>query len=385
MKTVHVITRMIVGGAQENTLLTVEGQHRDYGDDVTLVTGPTEGREGSLIDRARRGGFDVIEVPSLIRAISPVHEVRATRELCRLFRELDPEIVHTHSGKAGLLGRTAAARVGVPVVHTVHGPSFYRGQSPLAYRVYLAAEKWAAKRTDRFITVCDAMADQYAAAGVAPRDAFVTVYSGMDVEPFLEPPRPRDEVRAELGFAAGDVVVAKVARLFHEKGHDDLIAAAERVATEHAAAKFLLIGDGILREQFVADVARRGLAERFVFTGLVPPSQVAELIHAADVVAHASYREGLARVLPQGLIAGKPVVSYAIDGAPEVCIDGETGYLIDFRDVAGLAKAIGRLVGDAALRDRLGAEGRGRFTDRFRHQTMTRRIREVYANVLAGR
>lgn len=385
MKTLHVITRMIVGGAQENTLLTVEGQHRDYGDDVTLATGPTEGPEGSLIDRARKGGFPVVTLPSLIRAVSPWHEARAFRELCRLIRDLRPEIVHTHSGKAGLLGRAAAARVGVPVVHTVHGPSFYRGQPKLAYLAYLAAERWAGKRTDRFITVCDAMADQYAAAGVAPRENFTTIYSGMDIEPFLDPPRDRATVRSELGFSDDDVVVAKVARLFHEKGHDDLIEAAATVVKEHPAAKFLLIGDGILRADLEADIARRGLTDRFVFTGLVPPGRVPELIHAADVVAHASFREGLARVLPQGLIAGKPVVSYAIDGAPEVCLDGETGFLIDFRDVAGLAAAICRLVGDADLRHRLGATGRDKFTDQFRHQTMTRRIREVYAEVLAGK
>jgi len=385
MRTAHIITRMIIGGAQENTLLTVEGQHRDYGDEVALITGPTTGPEGSLIDRARQGGFPLIEVPNLIRPVSPLDEWKALGQLTRILRDYDAEIVHTHSGKAGLLGRAAAKRLGLPVVHTVHGPSFFRGQPRLPYFTYLAAERWAGKRTDRFITVCDAMADQYAAAGIAPRDRFTTIYSGMEVEPFVTPPKPRDEVRRSLGFSDSDVVVGKVARLFHQKGHEFVIEAAGEIIRRCPAVKFLFVGDGILRESFEQRIAAAGLREHFRFTGLVPPAEVPQLIHAMDIVVHTSLREGLARVLPQGLIAGKPVVSYDIDGAREVCITGETGILLPPKSVEELADAIVRLGEDAELRDQYGRTGHERFTDQFRHETMTRRIREVYDEVLAGR
>ena len=382
MKVVHFITRLIIGGAQENTLLTVEDQHRDYGDSVTLITGPGLGPEGSLIERAQRGGFDLEILPTLRRRIAPWDDWQSFRQLLRLLRQIKPDVLHTHSSKAGVLGRAAAAKLRIPVVHTIHGPSFYAGQNGIAYRFAVAAEKWAAQRSDQFISVCDAMTEQYVAAGVAARDRFVTIYSGMEVEPFLQPPRSPETVRRELGFEPEHVVIGKVARLFHLKGHDSVIRAAGAVVARCSQARFLFVGDGILRGQFEADIAQAGLSDYFVFTGLVPPERIPELISATDIVVHTSLREGLARVLPQGLIAGKPVVSYDIDGAREVAIPGETGFLLPPHAVDQLADALCELAGDADLRSRLGQTGRERFTEQFRHETMTRRIREVYASLI---
>jgi glycosyltransferase involved in cell wall biosynthesis len=384
MKTVHIITRMIVGGAQENTLHTVCDQHALHGDDVTLITGPSEGPEGSLMEQAASGGFGLIEVPELLRSIAPLTDVRCYRRLCDLLRDLEPEIVHTHSSKAGILGRAAAAKIGLPCVHTIHGASFHYGQNPLAYGTYIAAEKWAAKRTAHFISVADAMTETYVKAGIAPSEQFTTIYSGFDVEPFLSPPRSRDDVRRELGFAPEDVVIGKIARLFPLKGHEFVVRAARQVLDRHPSARFLLVGDGILRESIERSLNELGIRERFTFTGLVPPAQIPELVHAMDIVVHASQWEGLARVLPQGLIAGKPVVSYDVGGAREVVIPGETGYLLPCDSVDGLAAALGELIDDPNLRQRLGSTGRERFTERFRHQTMTAAIRRVYEQVLSS-
>lgn len=378
----HFITRLILGGAQENTLLTVEDQHRDWHDEVTLITGPAIGPEGSLIERAEAGGLDLRVIPELRRNIHPLRDWHSYRHLLRLLRDIRPQIVHTHSSKAGILGRAAATRLGIPVVHTIHGPAFHAYQSRAARWVFLSAEKWAARRCDRLISVCDAMTDQYVAAGVAPREKFVTVYSGMEVEPFLNPSRPRETVRRELGFAADEIVVGKVARLFHLKGHEYVIAAAREAIARNPHVRFLFVGDGLLKGQLEQQIAAAGLEQHFRFTGLVPNFQVPELIGAMDIVVHASLREGLARVLPQALIAGKPVVSYDVDGAKEVVIPNETGYLLPPRAVSELAAAIVELAADAGLRDRLGQTGRARFTDQFRHQTMTRRLREIYEDVL---
>jgi glycosyltransferase involved in cell wall biosynthesis len=383
MRTVHIITRMIIGGAQENTLHTVTDQHALHGDDVTLITGPSEGPEGSLIEQAVGGGFGLIEVPDLVRTIAPVRDLRCWRRLCDLLRDLQPQIVHTHSSKAGILGRAAAANVGIPCVHTIHGASFHYGQSPPAYRAYIAAEKWAARRTAHFISVADEMTDAYVKAGIAPRERFTTIYSGFDVEPFLTPPRGRDEVRRELGFAAEDVVIGKIARLFPLKGHEFVVRAARHVIDEHPTARFLLVGDGILRESIERSLEEQKIRDRFTFTGLVPPTRIPELIHAMDIVAHTSQWEGLARVLPQGLIAGKPVVSYDVGGAREVVIPGETGYLLPRNSVDQLAAAMGELIEDPHLRQRLGSSGRERLTERFRHQRMTAAIRGVYEQILS--
>lgn len=385
MNVVHFITRLIIGGAQENTLLTVEDQHRDYGDKVTLITGPGLGPEGSLEDRARRGGFDFRVLPELHRAIRPWQDWRAYRSLMALLREIKPEIIHTHSSKAGIIGRAAAAKLGIPAVHTIHGAAFHYGQNAIAYEIYRLAEQWAAKRCDKIISVADAMTEQYLAAGVGSQEKYVTISSGMEVEPFLSPPRSRDVVRRELGIESGDVVIGKIARLFHLKGHEFVIAAASKVVREHPNAKFLFVGNGILRESYQKYIDSLGLTRNFIFTGLVPPDRVPELIHAMDIVVHTSLWEGLARVLPQGMIAGKPVVSYDVDGAREVVISGETGYLLPPQSVDDLSHALNILVADPALRESLGNAGRDRFTDQFRHQTMTRRIREVYAEVLSAR
>jgi glycosyltransferase involved in cell wall biosynthesis len=381
-RVVHFITRLIIGGAQENTLLTVEDQHRLYGDEVTLICGPGLGPEGTLVERAQQGGLDLRIIPELRRSIHPWRDWRSYRRLIGLLREIRPQIVHTHSSKAGILGRLAAAKLGIPAVHTIHGAAFHYGQNPIAHHSYILAEKFAARHSARFISVCDAMTDQYVKAGIAPRERFVTIYSGMEVEPFLDPPRPREDMRRELGLRPEHVVITKVARLFHLKGHECVIAAASRVAKEHPNVRFLFVGDGILRDQFVAQIEQAGLSDVFVFTGLVPPARVPELIQASDIVVHASYWEGLARVLPQALIAGKPVVSYDVDGAREVVIPGETGYLLPPHSVDELAAALCELAADPALRERLGRTGRERFVDQFRHETMTRRIREVYASVL---
>jgi glycosyltransferase involved in cell wall biosynthesis len=383
-RVVHLITRLIIGGAQENTLLTVEDQHRLHGDEVTLISGPGLGPEGSLVERAQKGGLDLRIMPELRRSIHPWRDWGSYRHLLKLLREIRPQIVHTHSSKAGILGRFAASHLGIPAVHTIHGAAFHYGQNLIAHHSYILAEKWAARHCRKFISVCDAMTDQYVAAGIAPRERFVTIYSGMEVEPFLNPPRSREDVRKELGLRPEHVVITKVARLFHLKGHECVIAAASRVAKEHPNVRFVFVGDGILREQFRAQIEQAGLSGVFIFTGLVPPSRVPELIQASDIVVHASYWEGLARVLPQALIAGKPVVSYDVDGAREVVIPGQTGYLLPPRSVDELATALCELVGNRELRERLGRTGRERFVDQFRHETMTRRIREVYAALLAG-
>lgn len=382
MKVVHFITRLILGGAQENTLLTVEDQHHLHGDQVTLITGPGLGPEGSLIERAVGGGLDVRIIDDLRREIHFGRDWSSYRQLRHLLKQIRPDIVHTHSTKAGIMGRAVAWQLGIPVVHTIHGPAFYAQQSKPVYEFYRRLEKWAARRTAKLISVCDAMSEQYIAAGVAPRDKFVTVYSGMEVEQFLNPPRSREEVRRQFGFTDDQIVIGKVARLFDLKGHDDIITAASKVVAQSPQVRFLFVGDGILREELQNRIRSAGLENHFVFAGLVPSNQVPELIGAMDIVVHTSLREGLARVLPQGLISGKPIVSYDIDGAREVCITGETGFLIPPHETDQLAEALIQLAENPQLRQLYGATGRERFTERFRHQTMTQQLREIYRGVV---
>lgn len=381
----HFITRMIVGGAQENTLWTVLDQHQEYGDRVTLISGVDNGPEGELLTVARNVGVNVEIIPELGRSLHPWKDWKSYRALIRLLRSSPPQVLHTHSSKAGILGRSAARKLKIPVVHTIHGAAFHYGQPALLHNLYQRAERWAGKRTDHFITVCDAMRDQYLEAGIRSPENYTTIYSGMDVDPFLYPSRPVADIRKELGILPEDIVVGKIARLFHLKGHHFVIEAAKKIVPKYPHVKFMFVGDGVLRDEYHRQIDEAGLSDHFIFTGLVPPQEVPDLIHAMDMVVHTSEWEGLARVLVQGLLAGKPVVSFDIDGAKEVVIPNETGFLVPFGETDQLTESLITLVEDRLLGERLGQVGRQRFTDIFRHQTMTRGIRDEYFNLLAGK
>lgn len=382
MRIVHVITRLILGGAQENTVLTVEGLHHRFGDDVTLVTGPAEGPEGDLFERAKLAGLNVELMPDLVRAIRPSADRRAYSALRATIRRLRPDVVHTHSSKAGILGRAAAWHERVPaVVHTIHGLPFGPSESPLRNRLYVGLERWAARRCHAIVSVCDSMTEQALAAGVGRPEQYSTIYSGMDVDAFLHPARPREDVRRELDLTPDEVAFATVARLFERKGHDDLLAVAPQVLRADPRVRFVFIGDGILRDRLKGEAARLGIGHAIKFVGLVPPTRIPELLNAVDAVIHPSLREGLARVLPQSLIVGRPVISYDVDGAKEVVLP-ETGILLPPRDLDGLTSAILQLSADPELRERLGRTGRTLFADRFRHQTMTQSLRSLYERLL---
>jgi glycosyltransferase involved in cell wall biosynthesis len=383
MRIAHVITRLILGGAQENTLLCCEDLRRDYGDEVLLIAGPPLGPEGSLLERARRSGIPLKIIPPLRRAIEPWHDLRSYGAIRQALREFQADVVHTHSAKAGMLGRAAAWSLRVPaIVHTVHGAPFHPYQSRLARELIRACERWAARRCHAMVSVADAMTELMVAAGVAPRAMFTTVYSGMEVEPLLHADLLRAETRRTLGYRDEHVVVGKIARLFHLKGHSFVIEAAGQVVAQNPQVRFLLVGDGLLRRQLQRQIAAAGLDPYFQFTGLVPPERIPALVAACDVVVHASLREGLARVLPQALIAGRPAVSFDVDGAREVVIPGSTGYLVPPGQIAALSQAILELACDPALRGRLGAEGRRRWADVFRHSRMTAQLRAIYARLL---
>jgi glycosyltransferase involved in cell wall biosynthesis len=384
MRIVHLITRLILGGAQENTLLTCEDLLRVYGDDVLLVTGPPLGPEGSLLARAQKNQVPLDILPALRREIHPLRDAASYWQIKRAIRRFAPDVVHTHSGKAGLLGRVAAHALQVPaIVHTVHGAPFHPYQSRGARAAFRACERYAARRCDALVSVADAMTDLMVAAGVAGREKFTTIYSGMEVEQFLCADEHRALTRAQLGYTDEHIVVGKIARLFRLKGHEYVMQAARQVVDARPDVRFLLVGDGVLSAQIRGRIRRLGLDDYFQFTGLVPPERIPALIGAMDIVVHASLREGLARVLPQALIAGKAVISYDVDGAREVVIDDETGLLIPPQTIDELAAAVLRLAGDATLRAKLGAAGRERFSELFRHERMTRQLRSLYEQILA--
>jgi len=407
MKIVHIITRMILGGAQENTLLTCEGLHR-RGHEVTLITGPALGPEGELMERARSGGYRVIELDCLRRAINPYYDIPGYYRLKKAVQELAPDIVHTHSAKAGILGRWAAAALqksaadsccsrvsrfrraqlshcNLPrIVHTIHGLAFHPYQSSLKNLFYIAIERAAARRTDAFISVAEAMTRQALAAGIGHRGQYTRIFSGMELDSYLNVPTSEkiEQIRQEFSIPLDATVITTVARLFELKGHEYIIESARRLASQHQKVVWFFVGDGILRHTIERQIAAAGLRDCLRLAGLVPPERIGELLHASDILVHCSLREGLARALPQALLCGKPVVSFDVDGAAEVVINDETGFLIPPKDISALTSVQEKLITNPDLRCQLGAKGREFCRREFDHHLMVDHIEQVYKSLI---
>ena len=389
MKIVHVITRLILGGAQENTLITCK-LLAERGHNVTLITGPALGPEGELFNQTKGQGYDVVVVDRLRRAINPYNDAVSYFQIKRLLRELKPDIVHTHSAKAGILGRFAGYALkgrwgenAPAVVHTIHGLAFHPYQSGLLNKFYIAIEKSTAKRTDFFVTVADAMTEQATAVGIGSPERYVTAYSAIEEDDFLTPisQEHRSNFRRKHGIAEDAVVLVSIARLFMLKGHEYIVESARELSKRFEKCVWLFVGNGNLSERLREQARQLGLADRIKFAGLLPPSEIPLAIQSSDILVHCSLREGLARALPQGMLCGRPVISFDVDGAREVVTEN-TGRLIEPKNVEQLTKACSELIEDKDLRERLGRQAMESVKKKFAPDTMVDTIEDVYRKLL---
>ena len=390
LRVLHVITRLILGGAQENTLYTAIGQHRTPGLRVTLLAGIDDGPEGTLHAEAYAAGVDLQLLPELVRPIAPRADAVALARLVAFMRRGRYDVVHTHSSKGGILGRLAARLAGVPIiVHTAHSLNFGDHAGRAKTLLYVQAERLTALPTlcHQIINVCANTMEGSLAEHIGRRAQHVTIFSGFPIQPFLD---VRDhlsvaEAKRRLGLAPEHLVIGKVARLFPQKGHDHFLQMARLVAAREPRARFLLVGNGVLREALEAETRALGLVDRFVFAGLVAPTDVPAHIQAMDVMVHTSIREGLARVLPQASAVGKPVIAFALDGAPEAIEDGVSGLLARPYDDADVADRVLEILDDEPRRRAMGDAGRAFAAANFPVEVMVRRINEVYYRLAAER
>ncbi|MGA2787083.1 MAG: glycosyltransferase family 4 protein [Verrucomicrobiota bacterium] len=385
MRVTHIITRLVVGGAQENTVASVLGLRQKPGVDVHLLSGPTTGPEGSIESELAGTPEILTRVPELVRPVHPLKDWLALRRLENILRQQKPDIVHTHSGKAGILGRLAARRAGVPVIiHHIHGPSFGPFQGWPANWIFSAAERYAAGATTHFVCSAQAMARRYLAAGIGRPEMYTRIFSGFPVEPFVNATND-PALRARLGLDENHFVIGKIARLFKLKGHADLLAAFQKILPQIPQARLLLIGDGTLRKEIENQVRALGIQDKVIFTGLIPPGEVPRYVGIMDCLAHLSAREALSRALPQALAAGKPVIAYDFDGADEVCLEGETGFLVRTGDTAAVAQRLLQLANDAPLRARLGRRGQQFVRANFTVEQMVDTLYHLYLKLAAER
>lgn len=384
MRVTHVITRLVVGGAQENTVSSVLGLSRIPGLACHLVSGPTTGPEGSLEPLVSREPGLLTVLPELVREVHPWKDWLALLKLTRHFRQARPDLVHTHSSKAGILGRLAARRAQVPIlVHHIHGPAFGPAFGRLSNLVFTAAERHTGRFTTHFLCSSQAMARIYLENGIGRPEDYTRLFSGFEVAPF-ERATNDPVLRSQLGLSSTDFIIGQVARFVPRKGHAELLAAFQQILPRCPQARLLWIGDGPIRAELEDIVRRHGLTDRVVFTGLIPPVEVARYFGIFDCLAHLStFPEGLPRVLPQALAAGKPIVSFDFDGADEVCLNGRTGFLIRRGDIGTAAERLGQLAADPGLRERLGACGRELVRHEFTVEAMVERQHRLYLELAA--
>jgi len=359
---------------------------------VDVVSGPQTGPEGSLIEEVKKRGVKLTIMPELRREISPANELRAIMKLRQMMTEPNGRpayhVVHTHSSKAGVLGRIAAKWANVPIiVHTVHGWSFHDRMSARKRGFYVAMEKLAARLTDAMIVVSPKDIDKGLAQGIGKREDYTVIRSGIELERFGHPQVPPAEMRQQLGIPLDALVVGCVGRLSEQKAPLDLVEAFARIIQEVEAKQsgvlapviLVLVGDGLLREDVEQRLQELGIADQTILTGL--RRDVPELMAMFDLFVLSSLWEGLPRVLPQAMATGLPIVCTGADGSSEAVTDGENGFVVPRGEPAALAEKALLLLADADLRQRMGAEGRRRAPE-FGAAKMMWEIDQLYQRLL---
>lgn len=376
IRMLHVITRLVRGGADENTLYTVRGlDPRRYRVDLVIGAG-SEAECLAGLDPAR-----VIQMPELVRDPHPFKDVIALVRLTALVRRGRYQIVHTHTAKAGFLGRLAAALAGAPtIIHTVHGVTFHQ-HLPLGQRLfYLTLERIAGRFTHQFVTVGEDVKEIYLKAGIGEARAYQTIYSGMPLDEYLEAGEMSDleraRVRHELGLEPRHQAVAMAARLEPRKGHVYLFEAVSRLRARHPDMRLLILGDGAGRAALEERALSLGIADIVCFLG--HRLDLPRVLAAADISVLTSLWEGLPRVLVQSAAAGKPILTFDVEGAWEVVRDGQNGFIVPTRDVEAFTHRLDLLLCDRARCRAMGRSGRAQVSEAWTVETMLDRLDLLY-------
>ena len=365
------ITRLELGGAQRVALHTASNLDREVFE-AGLAWGP-----GDVLDDEARALDDVeqFEISDLVRPVAPVRDLRALASLRRAIRRFRPHVVHTHSSKAGVLGRLAARLERVPsVVHTVHGFGFTPLQSPVKQKLFFSAEKIAARWTDHFVAVSRVNRDRGIELGLWKPDQVSVIRAGVDLDRFRSPGDGR-ETRRQLGVPDGVSVVTQIGNFKPQKAPLDFIEAAARIVERFPEVRFVMVGDGPLRGEAQTRAAELGIADRVIFCGWW--NDVPGLLAATSVSVLSSHHEGLPCSVVESLAAGVPVVATAVDGTPEVIRPGVNGALVAPGDPAELAAAVLAILDDDERRRSMAAAAADGLDD-FGRDHMVRQLEELY-------
>ncbi len=378
IRVAHIITRLCKGGAQENTFHTVRLANRDRFE-VDLISGPTWGKEGSIETAVREAGLAILREPLLLRSPALMADFFTLHHLTRRLRKGRYDIVHTHTSKAGFLGRLAAERAGVPVVvHTPHGNIFHGYFSRPWTQLFIWMERHAARRTDRIIELTPGGVEEYLEEGIGQREQYAVIFSGIDVNPFKDAIAHREVMRQELGLNNDDILVGGVGRLEPVKGFTYFVEAAQRIAQAEPKVKFILVGQG--REEKLLRRLAAPLGERFLFAGL--RTDVPRYMAAMDILVVPSVNEGMGRVVLEAGAAGVPVVATRVGGLPDIVDEEETGVLVPPRNAAALAEAVLALTNAPERRHMMGATAQAKVVPYYSLESMVQQIEALYEELL---
>jgi glycosyltransferase involved in cell wall biosynthesis len=376
-KVFHVITKLELGGAQKVTLMTLERLPRDRYE-VGLASGP----EGLLVDWANRiPDLKRVWLPSLVREVRPLQDLTAFLTLFRLFRREKPQVVHTHSAKAGILGRWAAKLAGVPFIfHTAHGFGFNDTQRPAVRGFYVWLERLTAKITTRFVVVSFANAEKAEQSKILRRGEWLLCRDAISVSEFMQP-GPRRAKLPEWKIPDDEFVVGMIACLKPQKSPVDFVDVAAHVLKRNTRAHFVLAGDGELRPDVEKRIQEHGIGSHFTLLGW--QTDMPEVYRNLDVVVLTSLWEGLPCVFSEAMAGELPLVATNVDGAREAIVHGENGFLHEPHDVEGMAESVIRLLEDSELRQTMGKHGKSRVME-FDISTSVANLESAYRDCLSS-
>ena len=381
MRVARVITRLNVGGPGRHAILLTAGMDRARFD-TTLITGVVGKDEGDLSELARARGISPLVIPELGRPIRPTRDLMALIKLVRIFRDLRPDLVHTHLAKAGALGRVAARLAGVPAcVHTFHGHVLEGYFHPVVAQIFRWIEQRLARRTDRIVAISPRLREDILAMGIGRPERMEVISLGLDLERFRTTPSAR--LREALGLPRGSPLLGIVGRLVPIKDHPTLFQAMALLEANDAAPHLVVVGDGERREELQRLASSLHLASRIHFLGW--RNDLEAILGELDVVICCSRNEGTPLALIEAMAAGVPVLSTDVGGVGDVVVHGETGWLVPPGDPAALAQAVRDLMAAPALRARLAAAGHTVALERHGVEELIRRTEKLYTAVMAGK
>lgn len=381
VKVLHIITRLDNGGSAENTFLTVTGLNK-AGWDVSLMSGPVDLPSQDRRKQIEKQGVEYIHMPDLVRNVHPFKDLEAFYKMYRLLRKRKFDIVHTHTSKAGFLGRLAAWLARTPlIIHTPHGHVFFGYFGAFKTRIILSLEKWISRITGQMVALTSGEKRDYVKYGVCDTEKITVICSGIELNKFKEASwSEKRTLRKELGIPENAKIVGTVGRLVPVKGPVFLIDAAKFVLSKHPNTFFLFVGDGELKHELVKRARKLDIEHQVLFVGW--RDDVARILSLFDIFVFPSLNEGMGRVLVEAMTLGKPIVASDVGGIPDLVIHGKNGFLVCPKNPLELAKGIKILIEDKNQREHMGECGK-EMAWNFSKDKMIEEIVKLYSELMS--